>query len=83
MTRLKKELGKKIGMLEEQAQLEEAMGCGFIPAGALDSIYEEIWRLTEELARASHYESTEAMLNDSRWMDAQIREGKAEPFPFA
>lgn len=83
MTRLKKELGRRIGMLEEQIQDDYAMGCGCVPAGVFDDVYEEIWRLTEELARVSHYESAEAMLNDNRWMEAQIREGKVEPFPFA
>ncbi|MBE5997000.1 MAG: hypothetical protein E7240_06575 [Lachnospiraceae bacterium] len=68
MTRQKKELIRKIDEIEEWIRVDEALGCGCAPAGAYDSMYEEIHRLTEELARLSHYESAEEMMNDTRWM---------------
>lgn len=77
MTRQKKELIRKINELEEWIRVDEALGCGFAPAGYYDELYDEIWQLTEELAHLSHYESAQAMMNDTRWMA-----GRDDSLPF-
>ena len=68
MTRQKKELMKKIDMIEKGIILDMQLSCGCYPSSAYDTAYEEIYRINEELARLSHYDSVEAMLNDDRWM---------------
>ena len=67
MTLQKKELIKKINEIEEYIAVDRELSCGCAPTGAYDDLYEEIWRLSDELARLSHYESAEEMMNDNRW----------------
>ncbi len=66
MTRQKKELIKKIDEIEAFIHADEELGCGFAPAGFYDPLYEEIAGYQDELARLSHYSSTEEMLYDTR-----------------
>lgn len=66
MTRQKKEIVKKIGEMEQWIAVDEELGCGFAPTGAYDGMYQEIYRLQEELARLQHYASVEDMLYDTR-----------------
>ena len=66
MTRQKKEIVKKIDEMERWIAVDEELGCGFAPAGAYDGMYQEIYRLQEELARLQHYASVEDMLYDTR-----------------
>ena len=66
MTRQKKEIVKKIDEMERWIAADEELGCGFAPAGVYDGMYQEIYRLQEELARLQHYASVEDMLYDTR-----------------
>ena len=76
MTRQKKEILRKIDRIEQFIACDEELGCGFAPAGFYDPLYEEIYRLQEQLARLSHYGSVEEMMMDSRGCGP-------EAFPFA
>lgn len=80
MTRQKKEIIKKIDEMEKFIRVDMELGCGFAPAGAYDSMYEEIYKLQEQLAKLSHYNSVEEMLYDTRYQDAAY--GKDEYIPF-
>ena len=75
MTRQKKEILKKIDRIGRFIACDEELGCGFAPAGFYDPLYEEIYRLQEQLAKLSHYESVEEMMMDSRGCG-----GEALPF---
>ena len=66
MTRQKKEIVKKIDEMERWIAADEELGCGFALAGAYDGMYQEIYRLQEELAHLQHYASVEDMLYDAR-----------------
>ena len=66
MTRQKKEILKKISDLQDWIAVDQELGCGFAPTDAYDDMYDEIYRLEGELAHLQHYESTEAMLYDTR-----------------
>ena len=66
MNRQKKELLKKIEELETWIDIDTELGCGFAPPGAYDGIYEEIYRLQEELAHLRHYKTVEEMYYDER-----------------
>lgn len=65
MTRQKKEVIRKIREIDEFIMVDSQLGCGIAPAGAYDSMYEEIYRLQEQLAELSHYGSVEEMLYDN------------------
>lgn len=75
MTRQKKEIGRKMDEIENFIRVDEELGCGFAPADAYDSMYEQIWELGEELARLSHFDSYMDYLMDSRGLDACADEG--------
>lgn len=66
MNRQKKELLKQIRELETWIEIDMEMGCGFVPPGAYDGMYKEIYRLQEELAHLMHYESAMEMFYDER-----------------
>ena len=66
MTRQKKEILKKIDEIQTFIAVDEKLGCGFAPAGFYDELYEQIWKLQEQLAKLSHYESVEEMMADTR-----------------
>ena len=66
MTRQKKEVIRKIREIDKFIMVDSQLSCGFAPAGAYDSMYEEIYRLQEQLAELSHYGSVEEMLYDNR-----------------
>lgn len=66
MTRQKKEVVRKIREIEEFIEVDSELGCGFAPAGAYDNMYDEIYRLQEQLAELSHYGSVEEILYDNR-----------------
>lgn len=66
MTRQKKEILKTIDEMERSIQTDLFLGGGIAPASAFDSIYEEMYRLQEELAHLRHYASVEEMLSDTR-----------------
>jgi len=63
MTRQKKEILKKIDELQNFIAVDEELGCGYAPAGFYDEFYERIWKLQEQLAKLSHYESVEEMIS--------------------
>lgn len=75
MTRQKKELIKKIDEISTAIAVDMELGCGFAPAGAYDSMYEERYKLEEELAQLSHYSSVEEM-----WMDTRGQVVDDRPF---
>ena len=79
MTRQKKEIMRKIREIEEFIEVDRQLGCGFAPADAYDSLYEEIHKLNCELAKLQHYNSVEEMLYDDRWLQATIEK---YPLPF-
>ena len=66
MTRQKKELNKKIDELNNIIAAEEEMGCGCVPSGFFDPLYDEMHKLEEQLAKLSHYNSVQDMYMDSR-----------------
>ena len=66
MTRQKKELVRKIEKINNFIMADEELGCGFAPAGFYDSLYDEIYKLEEELAELMHYSSVEEMYMDMR-----------------
>lgn len=66
MTRQKKELVKKIEEINGIIAAEEEMGCGFTPADWFKPLEEQIYKLQEQLAKLSHYNSVEEMLFDCR-----------------
>ena len=66
MTRQKKEILRKIDEIECFIAADEELGCGFAPAGAYDSLYEEEDRLWEELAHLRNYPDAIAMQMDPR-----------------
>ena len=78
MTRQKKEIRKKIDEIREFIDVDYQLGCGFAPAGAYDDMYEEIYKLEEQLAGLSGYKSVEEMMYDNRWMTGKTIE--ALPF---
>lgn len=75
MTRQKKEIIKKIDEMERFIQADMELGCGFAPVGAYDGMYEEIYKLQEQLASLSHYSSVEEMLYDTRGQEALYNNG--------
>lgn len=75
MTRQKKEIRRKMDEIENFIRVDEELGCGFAPADAYDSMYEQIWELGEELARLSHFDSYMDYLMDSRGLKACADEG--------
>ena len=66
MTRQKKEILKQIDQMERFVETDLQLGFGVAPAGAFDQVYEEIYKLQEELAGLRHYASTEEMFRDTR-----------------
>ena len=66
MTRQKKEIIKKIEAIENFIAADEALGCGFAPAGFYDPLEKQAWDLREELARLSGYENAMQMMMDTR-----------------
>ena len=66
MTRQRKELLKKIEEIEISIDIDIQLGFGYDPPGAHDSMYEEIYRLQEELAHLRHYDSFLEMCMDER-----------------
>ena len=66
MTRQKKELIRKIDEIENFIAADSALGCGFAPADFYRPLEEEAYRLNEELAHLSHYDSVESMIYDTR-----------------
>lgn len=64
MTRQKKEIIKKIEEIEWVIHSEIALGYGYVPEDAHDSLYDEIYRLNEELAHLRHYANAEEMFDD-------------------
>ena len=74
MTRQKKEIIRRINEIEKFIAVDEALSCGFAPAGFYDSLEEEAWDLQEQLAHLSHYSSAVEMMMDTRGcrMDAYV-----------
>ena len=72
MTRQKKEIRKRIDEIQMFIAADEALGCGFAPAGFYDPLYEQIHELEDQLARLSHYGSVEEMYMDDRWMRSEL-----------
>lgn len=66
MTRQKRELLKQIQQMERSIETDIQLGLGYAPPGAFDRVYEEIYRLQEELAHLRHYVSVEEMHLDTR-----------------
>ena len=66
MTRQKKEILKQIGQMERSIQIDLQLGFSVAPAGAFDRVYEEIYKLQEELAGLRHYASADEMFRDTR-----------------
>ncbi len=66
MTRQKRELLKRIEQMEHSVETDTQLGFGCAPANAFDRVYEEIYKLKEELAHLRHYSSVEDMLCDTR-----------------
>jgi hypothetical protein len=66
MTRQKKEILRHIDEIQMFIAADEALGCGFAPAGFYDELYEQMYALETELARLSGYESMEEMYMDER-----------------
>lgn len=66
MNRQKKELLKKIEQIEVELDVDIQLGFGVVPPGAHDRMYEEIYRLQEELAHLRHYSTAEEMFYDAR-----------------
>ncbi|MCR5510376.1 MAG: hypothetical protein K6F54_05440 [Lachnospiraceae bacterium] len=77
MTRQKKEIIKKIDEIAAFIAADEELGCGFAPAGAYDSAYQEMDNLYEDLAHLRHYKDGNEMMMDMRGVfpDPEI------PFP--
>lgn len=71
MTRQKKEISKKIDELNNIIAVEEEMGCGCVPSGFFDSLYDEMHKLEEQLAKLSHYNSVQDMYMDVRGCDSR------------
>lgn len=71
MTRQKKELVKKIEEIEMFMRAEEEMGCGFTPVDWFKPLEEQIYKLQEQLAKLSHYNSVEDMLYDNRGFELE------------
>lgn len=66
MTRQKKEIIRKIEEIYKWIAVDEELGCGMAPAGAYDSLYQEIAELDEELAHLMHFESANEMFFNPR-----------------
>ena len=66
MTRQKRELLKQIQQMERSIEIDTQLGLGYAPPGTFDRVYEEIYKLREELAHLRHYASAEEMLCDTR-----------------
>ena len=66
MTRQKKEILKQIDQMERSVETDLQLGFGVAPAGAFDQVYEEIYKLQEELAVLRHYTSADEMFRDTR-----------------
>ena len=66
MTRQKKEILRHIDEIQMFIAADEALGCGFSPAGFYDELYEQMYALETELADLSHYASVEEMYMDER-----------------
>ncbi len=66
MTRQKKEILKQIEQMERSVQIDLQLGFGIAPAGAFDRVYEEMYKLQEDLASLRHYASAEEMFCDTR-----------------
>ena len=66
MTRQKRELLKRIEQMECSVDVDIQLGFGYAPANAFDRVYEDMYKLQEELARLRHYASVEEMLSDTR-----------------
>ena len=66
MTRQKKEIIRKIEEIDRWIEVDMELGCGFAPPDAYGKAEEEIYKLQEELARLSHYDSAEDMFLDER-----------------
>lgn len=64
MTRQKKEILKKISDAENFISADMELGCGFAPTNFYEPIEKEIYKLQEQLAELSHYDSVEDMLYD-------------------
>ena len=66
MTKQKRELLKRIEQMEHSVEIDTQLGFGCAPANAFDRVYEEIYKLQEELAHLRHYASVEEMHYDTR-----------------
>ena len=66
MTRQKRELLKRIEQMERSVDVDIQLGLGYAPANAFDRVYEEMYKLQEELAHLRHYASAEEMFCDTR-----------------
>ena len=66
MTRQKRELLRQIQQMERSIEIDTQMGFGYAPPAAFDRIYEELYKLQEELAHLRHYASVEEMHYDTR-----------------
>lgn len=66
MTRQKKELVRKIDEIENFIAADDALGCGFAPAGFYEPLEREAWGLRDELARLSGYRDAMEMMYDTR-----------------
>lgn len=66
MTRQKKEILKRIEIIQDGIDADIAMGCGCIPSNAFAKQEAEMDTLWEELAHLSHYNSAVEMFYDPR-----------------
>ena len=75
MTRQKKEILRKMNEIDEFIMVDQELSCGFAPANAYESMEEQLWKLGEELARLSHFDSYMDYLMDDRGLQAFADEG--------
>lgn len=67
MTRQKKEIIDKINEIWAFIQADEALGCGFAPAGFYEPLERQINELEEKLAHIRGYKDSMEMMMDTRW----------------
>ena len=79
MTRQKKEIIRKINEIDREIQIDRELGCGYAPIGFYDRLYDEIYKLQDELARLRGYEN--AWSEQEAEIDRVIEEQFAE-LPF-
>jgi len=67
MTRQKKEILKKISIIQDWIEVDRQLGCGCEPYGFYDDLYLEIYSLETKLADLQHYGTVNEMFMDTRY----------------